>query len=102
MAMLPRDRIAAVWRGVNLSLVQSFVREMPATFRFVFGPHVTRCAGSLAPNEYSPGGNGPTARVARQSGSGLFRHISRPEIAHAIVCPLTRGSLEIMTSRPVR
>src|SRR4051812_32207884 len=68
--------------------------------RFVFGPQLTLWVCSDA-KEYSPGGRGPMALVARHSGSGLFRHASLPEIAQAIVLPLTCGSSAMMNSRPV-
>ena len=41
------------------------------------------------------------ARAARQSGSGLFRHTSLPEMAQAMVLPSTSGLSEMTKSRPV-
>ncbi len=42
------------------------------------------------------------ALAAKQLGSGLLRQTSRPEIAQAIVLPLTFGSSEMTNIRPVR
>src|SRR5262249_6529186 len=73
---------------------------MPATIRRVFGPQLTLVSLSDV-KEYLPGGRDPMALVARQSGSGLFLHASLPEIAHAIVFPLSCGSSAMTKSRPV-
>src|SRR5215472_14813332 len=100
MAMFPRASMAAVCAAVNFSLFHNRVRKMPATIRRVFGPQLTLVSLSDV-KEYSPGGRDPMARVARQSGSGLFLHASLPEIAHAIVLPLTCGSLATTKRRPV-
>jgi hypothetical protein len=42
------------------------------------------------------------ARAAKQSGSGLLRQASRPEMAQAIVLPPILGSSEMTKTRPVR
>src|SRR5215467_5518877 len=100
MAMLPRASIAAVCAAENFSLCHNRVRWIPATMRRVFGPQLTLFSLSDV-KAYSPGGRDPMARVARQSGSGLFLHASLPEIAHAIVMPLNCGSSLTTNSRPV-
>src|SRR5262245_31478366 len=100
MAILPRARMAAVCAGVNLSRFHSFVRKMPATMRLVFGPQLTRLSLSEA-KEYCPGGSGPRALAAKQSGSGLFLQASLPEMAQAIVLPPACGSSARMNRRPV-
>src|SRR5262249_47167107 len=73
---------------------------MPATNRLVFGPQLTLLSLSDA-KSYSPGGRGPMARAARQSGSGLFLQASLPEIAHAMVMPLRFGPSATAKRRPV-
>src|SRR5262245_3169930 len=100
MAILPRARMAAVCAGVNFSRFHNFVRKMPATMRLVLGPQLTLPSLSEA-KEYCPGGRGPTARAARQSGSGLFLHASLPEMAQATVLPATCASSLMTNRRPV-
>ena|SRR5436190_17822813 len=73
---------------------------MPATIRLLLGPQLTFLSFSDA-KEYSPGGKGPTALVARHSGSGLFLHDSLPEMAHAIVLPPACESSATTKRRPV-
>src|SRR2546421_11088664 len=73
---------------------------MPATMRLVFGPQLTLLFLSDA-KEYSPGGRGPMALAARQSGSGLFLQASLPEMAQAVGLPFRCGASATMKRRPV-